>query len=126
MFNNEDLENLLDDEENLSEIDELLIDGIQHMKSVLDDLTFAIKTKNDADRRATLSIISNIGNDIIFNPAFIDPSSIDPFELDATIRDMRSIIKKFQTDSGDIADIIIKPTSTPPENPDKDKKPRLL
>ena len=125
MFN-EDLENLLDDEESLSEIDELLIDGIQYMKNMLDDLTFAIKTKNDTDRKAALSIISNIGNDIIFNPAFTDPSSIDPFELDATIRDMRSIIKKFQTDSGDIADIIVKPTLTPPENPDEDKKPRLL
>ena len=125
MFN-EDLENLLDDEESLSEIDELLIDGIQYMKNMLDDLTFAIKTKNDTDRKAALSIISNIGNDIIFNPAFIDPDSIDPFELDATIRDMRSIIKKFQTESGDIADIIVKPTLPPPENPDKDKKPRLL
>ena len=123
MFN-EDLQNLLDDEENLSEIDELIIDGIQYMKNMLDDLTFATKTKNESDKKAVLSIISNIGNDIIFNPAFIDPSSIDPFELDSTIRDMRSIIKKFQTDNGDIADIIVKPTLTPPENPDK--KPRLL
>jgi hypothetical protein len=118
---NDDLNELLSDLGELSEVDELMIDALEYMGTVIKDMQAAIRMKNTDDKVSYLKILSSIGNDILFNPILVDPDSADQFELDDTIRTTREYIKKFKTESGDITAMVVSP-----EKPDPDTNIKRL